>query len=136
MASAFTLDILTPQGVVVQNLDCKGLYVPTAQGEINVLENHTHILTQLSTGVLTVVDSENSSRYFSITSGVCKILGDKVSVLSTTTEAAENIDLERAKTAKKNAESKLQNTLTEDEHTKYYRKLQRAEARLKMTSKS
>ncbi|MCB9093292.1 MAG: ATP synthase F1 subunit epsilon [Halobacteriovoraceae bacterium] len=133
--SAFSLDILTPNGVVVKDLPCEELFIPTYEGEINVLKNHTHILTQLSTGVMMVVEPGGHNHYFHVTSGVCKILGGKVSVLSTTTETAKQIDTERAQKALQVAKHKLANeTLSEDEHEKYQRKLKRAESRIKISS--
>ncbi len=134
--SAFSLDILTPQGVVLQKFSCKALFVPTVKGEINVLKDHTHILTELSSGILTAVDLSNHNHYFHVTVGVCKVLGDKISVLTATSEAAEKIDLARAEKAKAKATQMLSaSTLTEEEYTKYSRKLERSEARIKLAGK-
>ncbi|MBL7665397.1 MAG: ATP synthase F1 subunit epsilon [Bacteriovoracaceae bacterium] len=128
----FKLKLLTPNGAVVKSLECSELIIPTVRGEINVLPNHTHILTELSTGVMTVKTKDGNKSYH-VTHGLCKILKDEVSILAITSEPAEKIDVERAKLAKKKALEKLsgKDSLTNIDLIKFQRKLQRAEARLR-----
>lgn len=132
--AAFKLKLYTPGGVVVKALDCEALTIPTTRGEVNVLKDHTHFLTKLETGVLTAKTADQGDRHFSVTTGTLKVLKGEVTVLSMTSESAEKIDLERAKEAKKKAESKLSGVenLTDIEIVKYRRKLERAEMRMKL----
>ena len=39
---------------MVRDLPADALIVPTTRGQINILENHTHIVTKLDTGWLSV----------------------------------------------------------------------------------
>ncbi len=129
----FKLDILTPNGVVVKGLTCKEILVPTVRGEIDILEGHTHVLTKLSTGIVTAKDLEGKDWCFSVTHGTCKVLGDSVSILSMTSESAEKIDLDRAKDALDKAEKKLAEAIESDsELEKFRRKKARAEMRIKL----
>ena len=127
----FNLNIYTPNGVVIKGLDCSSLKIPTVRGEINVLPGHTHILTEVDTGVLTATTT-SGDRHFSMTSGLLKVLGDEITVLSTTSERAEDVDLERAESARSKAESRLsgKESLTSVEMIKFQRKLERARARI------
>jgi F-type H+-transporting ATPase subunit epsilon len=129
----FNLNLFTPQGTVVQKLECDALLIPTVRGQINVLPEHTHFLTQLQTGILTAKTSQGE-RFFSVTAGTCKVLKNDVTVLSFTSETAQQIDLARAQKAKELAEKKLKGgeSLTDIEIIKYQRKLERAEARIKL----
>ena len=131
---AFKLDIYTPQGVVVESLECKELSIPTTSGEIDVLEGHTQLITRLDTGLLKAKVGDNRSRSFTMTTGLCKVLGEQVTILSNTTEKAEEIDVERARSAKSKAESRLQNVeaLSSIERIKFQRKLDRANVRIKL----
>lgn len=131
--SNYNVDIFTPNGVVVHNLGADELYVPTKAGEINVLKDHTHLITELSSGMLTA-KSSSGDRHFAVHSGLCKILGNKVTILSSTSEKAEEIDVERAKAAKAKAESRLNDfdSLTDVDYIKFKRKLDRANVRLKL----
>ncbi len=69
-----------------------------------------------------------------MTSGLAKVLGDEVTILSSTSEKAEEIDVERAKSAKAKAESRLKKTetLTDADFLKFQAKLERANVRLKL----
>lgn len=131
--SNFNLNIYTPNGIVVKQLACQELLIPTIGGEINVLPGHTHVLAQLEAGILTA-KTGSSDRHFTMTGGLCKVLGKEVTILSTTSETAEKIDVERAKAAKSKAESRLAGNeiLTDAQLIKFQRKLERAKARIQL----
>ncbi len=132
MASAFKLNLYTPKGVVIRDLECNDIVIPTVRGEINILPEHTHILTELSTGILTA-KTPMGPRHFSVTAGLCRVLADTVTILSFTSERAEDVDMERAKTAKTKATDRLsgKESLTDVDLLKFRRKLERAEMRLR-----
>lgn len=136
MSNHYTIDILTPSKVVVKNLPAESLLIPTEGGQINVLENHTHIVTKLTTGELSVFGaSGDADRFFTITAGVCKVLNDKVVILSQVSEENKDIDVERAKRSQKNAEEMLSNdSLTDEQRTKYQRKIERSQLRIQLGS--
>lgn len=130
----FSLDLLTPSGTVVQGLECDDITVMTSRGEINILPDHTHLLTELGTGTLVARLPGGEKRYFTLTAGLCKVLKNQVSIMSITSEKAEDIDQQRAEKAKKVAQEKLAgkfDSLTDIELVKFQRKLERAEARLR-----
>jgi F-type H+-transporting ATPase subunit epsilon len=135
MASAFKLNLYTPKGVVIKGLECNDIVIPTVRGEINILPEHTHILTELSTGILTA-KSPMGLRHFSVTAGLCRVLQDTVTILSFTSERAEDIDLERARSAKAKAVDRLsgKESLTDVDLIKFRRKLERAELRLRLAN--
>ncbi len=129
----FKLDILTPSGVVVKDFECSEVLVPTVSGEIDILKDHTHVLTKLSTGIVTAIDLNSKKWNFSVTHGTCKILGDRVSILAMTSESSEKIDIDRAKAALEKAEKKLAQAIENDvELIKFRRKKERAEMRIKL----
>lgn len=131
--SNFNLNIFTPNGVVIEGLRCEELIVPTVGGEINILTGHTHVVSEVEHGILTAKGTGNGSeRHFTMTAGLCKVLGSEVTILSTTSESIEDIDIERAKNAKSKAESRLQDadTLTDVHRIKFERKLKRAQLRI------
>lgn len=132
---AFKLNLFTPKGVVVRELECSDIVVPTVRGEINILPDHTHILTELGTGILTAKTSMGT-RHFSVTAGLCRVMKDTVTVLSFTSERVEDIDLERAKASKAKAASRLagETSLTDAELIKFNRKLERAEMRIRLAN--
>lgn len=133
--AAFKLNLYTPKGVVVKDLECNDLVIPTVRGEINVLPEHTHILTELSTGIMTA-KTPMGTRHFSVTAGLCRVLKDTVTILSFTSEKADEIDVERAKAAKAKAIDRLsgKENLSDLDLIKFRRKLERAELRLRLAN--
>lgn len=129
--SEFKLNIFTPHGIIIKGLDCESFIVPTINGEINVLPGHINLISELSTGVLTA-KTDMGTRNFSMTAGLLKVIGNEVNVLSTTSETAEEIDIERAKSALAKAESRLsgKEALTDVQTLKFQRKLERAKMRI------
>jgi len=135
MAASFKLNLYTPKGVVIKDLECNDITIPTVRGQINVLPEHTHILTELSTGILTA-KTPMGTRHFSVTAGLCRVLKDTITILSFTSERAEDVDIERAKAARAKATDRLsgKEALSDVELIKFRRKLERAELRLRLAN--
>lgn len=133
--AAFKLNLFTPKGVVVKDLECNDIVIPTIRGEINILPDHTHILTELSTGLMTV-KTPMGARHYSVTAGLCRVLKDTITILSFTSEKAEEIDMERAKAAKAKAIDRLsgKDAISDVDLIKFRRKLERAELRLRLAN--
>lgn len=131
----YVVDILTPSKIIAKNIPAESLLIPTVSGQINVLENHTHIVSKLSTGVLTVFGGPDyADRNFVVSSGVCKILENKVVILANTAEESMDVNVERARLSLQNAEEKLKNTegLSVDEVDEYVQKAERARLRIQL----
>lgn len=131
----YTVDILTPSKIIAKAIPAESLLIPTVRGQINVLENHTHIVTKLSTGVLTVFGGPDyADRNFLVSNGVCKILENKITVLANTAEESTDVNVERAKLSLQNAEEKLKNTegLSIEEVDEYVQKAERARLRIQL----
>jgi F-type H+-transporting ATPase subunit epsilon len=131
----YTVDILTPSKIVAKNIPAESLLIPTIRGQINVLQDHTHIVSKLDTGMMSVFGGPDyGDRHFSISTGVCKILDNKITILANTSEESTDVNVERAKLALKNAEDKLKNTegLSLEEVEKYQRKVERAKLRIQL----
>ena len=131
----YTVDILTPSKIIAKSIPAESLLIPTIRGQINVLENHTHIVTKLSTGVLTVFGGPDyADRNFLVSNGVCKILENKITVLANTAEESTDVNVERAKLSLQNAEEKLKNTegLSREEVDEYVQKAERARLRIQL----
>lgn len=132
--SNFNLNIYTPSGVVVDGVHCEELSIPTDTGMITVLKGHTHIITELGTGVLTAKIGGGQSRHFTMAGGLCKVLGDTVTILAKTSESGEDIDQERAKAALAKAQSRLKDPSVSVEVIKFQRKVERAKNRIKIAN--
>lgn len=130
----FTVDVLTPYAIVGKDIPCESLLIPTVRGQINVLPEHTHFITELDNGHLTVFGgADDPTRSFNITGGICKVLNKKVTILTTAGEEDQDIDAERAREALENALEHLKKgELSGDEFEKYTRKVERARLRIQL----
>ncbi len=133
--SKFLVDILTPSEIICKEISATSIKVPTTRGEIEILSDHTHIIEKLDTGILEIADGAKPSR-FVVTTGIIKILGKKVTILSNVAETETKIDKARAQKALKAATKKLQEepSLPEDIVIKFQRKIDRAKTRIMLSS--
>lgn len=135
----YTVDVLTPSRVVVKDMPAESLLIPTIRGQINILADHTHIVTKLDTGVMSAFGgADDADRHFVLTTGLCKVLDGKVVIMAQTAEETSDIDVDRAEEALKTAREHLEHpeNLTDYEYEKYYRKAERAQLRLQMSQYS
>ena len=131
----YNVDILTPSKIIAKGVLAESLLIPTVRGQINVLENHTHIVSKLSVGLLTVFGGPDyADRHFVVSDGVCKILEDKVVILSNSAEENTDVDVEGAKLDLANAEAHLKNTenLSSEEIAAYQHKVELAKIRIQV----
>lgn len=134
LSKSFLVNLLTPIGTLLKNEKCDEVIVPLTTGEVDLLPGHERLIGQVMTGILTV-KSADKIRRFLVTHGICKVEEGVVTILSTTSETEENINLERAQIALKKAQNKLLDIaqLSNDEALKYQRKLARAESRIMLS---
>jgi F-type H+-transporting ATPase subunit epsilon len=80
--------------------------IPGADGYLGVLPGHTHLLATLQVGTLWYRQGQEK-HYFAIAFGFAEIQPDRVTILATIAEKADEIDLARAEAAKKRAEERM-----------------------------
>lgn len=123
------LAIVTPDAEALA-ISCDEVVAPGVNGEIGLLPGHVPLITALTSGVLTVVEG-SKKRYFAVSSGFAEIESDQVTVLTDSCESAKDVDVDRAKRALLEAESKLQDLGANDAgYHAAQRRLARARARI------
>jgi F-type H+-transporting ATPase subunit epsilon len=80
--------------------------IPGADGYFGVLPGHTPLLAALQVGQLTYRQGREEHPML-IAFGFAEVLPDRVTILATIAERADEIDLARAQAAKKRAEERL-----------------------------
>ena len=130
--SHFKVDILTPSRVVAKDLGASSVFVPTERGVINLLPQHTHLMAKLDTGVLRLEETGGKGRLFFVSKGVCKVLKDKITILTSAGEVDSDIDRSRAQKSFEEARHKLETgeVLTDSEREELEEKCRRASTRL------
>jgi F-type H+-transporting ATPase subunit epsilon len=131
----FLLEIVTPYGSVV-NSKVEDAYIPGSQGDFGVLPGHAPFLTSLRIGELHY-RREKEIHFLAINRGFAEVTPTRVTILADTAEPAEEIDIERAKSAKVRAEEKLRTLFKDDPvYTQAMEALERARVRMRVAEKA
>lgn len=112
-AGNIRLEIVTPEKAVVSE-DVRIVMAPGVLGEFGVLIGHTPFMTALKMGTIRYVDAEGKERFVFISGGFAEALPHKVTILAESAERSPYIDVERAKSALRRAQERLER---EDDHT-------------------
>jgi F-type H+-transporting ATPase subunit epsilon len=99
------LQIVTPERLVVHE-QVDEVQIPGTEGYFGVLPGHTPLLASLAVGELWYRKGQDRT-YLSIAGGFAEVLPDRVTLLATLAERAEEIDVARAEAAKQRAEQRL-----------------------------
>ena len=129
----FELSIITPEGVRYEN-EVERVVVPTKSGEITILKKHTPLVSSLRPGVLTVGQENGERHLLAVSGGLVEVRASgRVIILADTAERAEDIDLERAKEARKRAEEFMEreDIMRDEEHAILLANLQKELARIR-----
>lgn len=133
MADKINLEIITPERKVLSEA-VEEVIVPGLEGELGILPQHTPLISQLKTGVLTYRQG-SEKRSVHVSGGFVEVLPERVSVLSDVAERPEEIDLERAQRARERAEKRLSSLGEDIDFRRAELKLQRALIRIQLASK-
>jgi F-type H+-transporting ATPase subunit epsilon len=116
MAEKLKLELVTPyRHVLSQEVD--EVTAPGTLGEFGVLPGHTPLLTMLKIGELTYKQGQNVF-HVAVNWGYVEVENDVVTVLVTTAETADQIDMERAQAALGRAQEALKKLTPEDKDFK------------------
>ena len=105
--TAFSLKIVTPDGVQFEG-EAQELVVRTTTGDTGILAGHINYVAPLGMGeAMVLVDGEK--RRAACIGGMVSVVDGKVTLLPTTFEWSQDIDLDRAKASEQRAKSVLEN---------------------------
>jgi F-type H+-transporting ATPase subunit epsilon len=105
MAETIQLEIVTPERLVV-NDTAEEIQIPGKSGFLGILPGHAPLITELAVGEISYRSAGQLKR-LAVAWGFAEVLPNKVTILAETAERAEEIDVNRAQTAKQRAEETL-----------------------------
>jgi F-type H+-transporting ATPase subunit epsilon len=100
------LEIVTPERLAYSD-EVDMVLVPGSEGELGILPHHTPLVSLLGVGELKIRKDGNEES-FAIAGGFLQVRPDKVVVMAETADLASDIDLDRAREARKEAERALE----------------------------
>ncbi len=134
MPPVFNLMMVAPDHEVYQGR-VQSLVAPGAEGYFGVLANHAPMIAQLGTGEFKLVDEHGATRYFAVSGGFLEVTWEGVTVMADAAEAAERIDIARARAAEERARQRLVPGDSDIDRTRAETSLQRALNRLRVVGR-
>lgn len=104
--ATFPLKIVCPDGVKFEG-QVRSLTVRTTSGEMGILAGHINCVAPLGMGQATIV-TEDGPRYAACIGGMVSMMDGKATLVPTTFEWADEIDLPRADRSHNRAQATLQ----------------------------
>jgi F-type H+-transporting ATPase subunit epsilon len=129
------LSILSPEKRLVTSIEVASVTLPGSEGQIQILPEHADMIGTLETGPFAYELATGTGARGVMTSGFFEVRDGAITVAAETVELAQEIDLNRAKTAQKTAEGALKDPELDPKlFRKYELKLQRALIRQQVAS--
>ena len=110
--TAFSLKIITPDGVRFDGT-AEELVVRTTSGDTGILAGHINYVAPLGMGEATVI-VDGEKRRAACIGGMVSVVDGKVTLLPTTFEWSQDIDLDRANVSEQRAKDVLENKSATD----------------------
>ena len=132
--SGFRLQIVTPDGSVYDG-QAEALRLRTSEGYVSIRAGHADYIAALDIGMVSVTKN-GTTRDAACGGGFVSVEKGEVRLVATTFEYADDIDVERAESAKKRAEERLAQAREERDIAIAKANLSRALNRIDVAEKS
>ena len=107
------LEIVTPEAKIYSE-DVDMVTLPGVEGEMGIFPMHIPLMTQVSAGEI-CARRNGQDHFLAVGEGFVEITGERVAILTDMAIKADDIDEARAEEARKRAEARLAEKLTEEE---------------------
>jgi F-type H+-transporting ATPase subunit epsilon len=101
-------EVVSQDRIVFQG-DVDIVNLPGMDGDMGILPNHSPVLALLRFGVISI-KTKTDEQFFTVAGGVAEVQPDQVTILADAAENVDEIDIERAESARKRAEEALAKT--------------------------
>jgi F-type H+-transporting ATPase subunit epsilon len=130
LPSHIDLQIVTPDRKILED-QVDEVEIPGVEGYFGVLPGHTPLLAALGVGELWYRKGQEKV-FVSIASGFAEVLPDRVAILARVAERAEEVDGDRAESARKRAEERLAQAAADLDYDRARLALAKAVSRLQV----
>ena len=113
MAATLKLEIVTPEAKIYSE-DVDMVTLPGVEGEMGIYPMHIPLMTQIAHGEI-VAKKGGVDHFLATGEGFVQITGDRVAILTDMAIKADDIDEMKAEEARKKAEARLAEKLTDEE---------------------
>jgi len=130
MAATLKLEIVTPEAKTFSD-DVDMVTLTGGEGEMGILPQHMPLMTELVAGEI-IAQKSGETIFLAVGGGFVQVTGDRVSILTDMAIRAENIDEAAAEEARKRAEARLAQKLSDEDAAMVQASLTHALAQLEV----
>jgi F-type H+-transporting ATPase subunit epsilon len=130
MAETLKLEIVTPDGKAYSE-DVEMVTLTGVQGEMGILPQHIPLMTRVVPGEL-VIRTGGRDLFLAVGEGLVQVTGARVSLLTDMAVAADKIDEAAAEEARRRAEARLREKVSDEEFAATNAALARSLAQLRV----
>jgi F-type H+-transporting ATPase subunit epsilon len=113
MAATIKLEIVTPEAKIFSD-DVDMVTLTGTDGEMGILPQHMPLMTQLVAGEI-IAQKGKDTIFLAVGDGFVQITGDRVAILTDMAIEADDIDEAKAEEARRLAEVRLAQKITDEE---------------------
>jgi len=122
------LQIVTPEGVAYSD-DVEMVGLRSIDGDIGILPHHTRLMTLMVPGEM-MVRKNGRDQFLAVGEGLVDVTGQQVAIATDMAIQASNIDETKVEEARRRAEARLRDKLSEEEVASVNASLARSLAQL------
>ena len=130
MAATLKLEIVTPEAKIFSD-DVDMVTLTGTEGEMGILPQHMPLMTQLVAGEI-IAQKGKDTFFLAVGDGFVQVTGDRVAILTDMAIQADNIDEVKAEEARRLAEGRLSQKISEEESAHIQAALAHATTQLKV----
>ncbi len=130
MPATLKLEIVTPEAKVYSD-DVEMVTLTGGEGEMGILPQHMPLMTQLVAGEI-IARKAGQDFFLAVGDGFVQVTGDRVAILTDMAIKADDIDEAKAEEARRLAEARLAQKITEEESAHIQAALAHATTQLKV----
>ncbi len=128
MAKTLKLQIVTPEGVVYSD-DVEMVGLRSVEGQIGILPNHIRLMTQMVPGEM-MVRKDGRDQFLAVGEGMVEVTGKEVAIATDMAIEADRIDEAKVEEARRRAEARLRDKISDEEVASVNASLARSLAQL------
>lgn len=113
MANTLRLEIVTPEAKTYSD-DVEMVTLPGREGEMGIYPLHVPLMTEIVAGEVSVI-KDGKQHFYAVGEGFVEITGGRVAILTDMAVNSDDIDVAQAEAARKRAEARLREKLTDEE---------------------
>ena len=133
MAGTLKLEIITPVETAY-SADVQMVTLPAVTGQIGIYPLHVPLLTRMVPGEM-IVRKDDRDEFLAVGEGLVEVTGDRVAIVTDMAIAVEEIDAARVEEARRRAEARLRDKVSDEEVATVNAALARALAQLRVKTR-